>query len=113
LFPVGDEAIRLPDLKFVALPHERDAVGDAGVGLERLAQADPAVLVHFQDLALADQCRRQVLVVFRKRLEVLEAGADRGPQPISAVVRAGNEAPSGMSWDTMGYHGPSNHEPGI
>ena len=86
LFPVGDETVRLPKLKLVALANEGDPVGNAGVGLQRLGQNHAAVLIDLQDLALADQRGREVLVVLRERLEVLQDRTDRGPELVAAGV---------------------------
>src|SRR5690606_31852340 len=86
LFPVCGEALRLPQLELVALADEGHPVADPGMRLDAVRQDDAPVLIELEDLALADQRRRQIFVVFRKGLEQAETLADLVAQPVAAGI---------------------------
>ena len=86
LFPVGGEALRLPDLELVALADEGHPVADPRMVADRLGQDHASLPIAFEDLALADQRRRQILVILRERLEIGEARPDRVAKMVAARV---------------------------
>ena len=86
LFPVLGEALGLPDLELVALADEGDPLAESGVVLDRVGEDDAALGVELEDLALADQRRRQELVVLGEGLEIGEVAADRLPETVAAGI---------------------------
>ena len=86
LFPVGSEALRLPDLELVALADEGHPVADPGMLADGVGEDHPPLAVVFEDLAFADQGRRQIFVILREGLEIGEARPDDVAKAISPGV---------------------------
>src|SRR5262249_36010262 len=86
LLAVRGKAARLPDLKLEALADEGDEVRQPRPLADSVGKDRPPVLVDRKDLALADERRREELVVLRERVELRQALLDRFAQPVAARV---------------------------
>jgi len=69
-----------------AVADEDDGVDDAGVGLDRLRHRHAPLPVDFQDLARAEQSRRQVVVLGGERPQALEALLDLAEEQVAAGI---------------------------
>ena len=90
LLQMRTEALRLPDLELVTETHERHAVRDPGMSFHRLGQDHPPFRVDLQDLARAEQGRRELIPLVRigrqgrQRTRRSRSGARCPPHPAPA-----------------------------
>ena len=91
------EARRLPDLELVPLPNEHRLVGQSERRLEALVERHPALCVHAQDLARAEQRGREGVAGRRTGRQRHKQRVDLGQQlQAPAVERRLIERPIGV-----------------
>ena len=78
--------LRFPNLKLVTKPNERDLVGDAGVGLQFVAQHHSAFPIHLQGLARAVERHRELFPLLRVGRKLIDQSFDLRQQRIAASV---------------------------